>query len=54
MSEIEQAKIRVEGLNFYYGEKRALTDLHLAIPEHKMRSSGRRAAANPRFAASTG
>ncbi len=36
MSEIEQAKIRVEGLNFYYGEKRALTDLHLAIPEHKI------------------
>jgi phosphate transport system ATP-binding protein len=36
MSEIEQAKIRVEGLSFYYGEKRALNDLHLAISVHKI------------------
>ncbi len=36
MSEIERAKIRVEGLSFYYGEKRALNDLHLDIPVHRI------------------
>ncbi len=30
------AKMQVENLNFYYGKFHALTDIHLAFPEHRV------------------
>ncbi|TGV79660.1 ATP-binding cassette domain-containing protein, partial [Mesorhizobium sp. M00.F.Ca.ET.149.01.1.1] len=33
---VEKAKIEVKGLNFYYGQSKALKDINLSLPERSV------------------